>query len=266
MRAAASTVLASCCFVNVLACHDAATNPPAEREPPTVESDAGLGDDAKLAEESDAANQVEMSAPGQFGGQDAGTTRAHDTRVFTLDMRSLDLAAPSNHVETDRFSGLYEGGGYQIVPRVNGEVTTKVVTLHTLGDLYVPFAMEQIYRRRVNAHGHGDDVVQRATRGSEHCGFDGSEERAAFDALVSWVEHGVKPDGDDVLDRAVIADPDYGCKFTARPSPADPNNPPPFLSPDLQGPDAPPPPVATALASAPPPAPLFPSAPPCSSW
>jgi hypothetical protein len=36
----------------------------------------------------------------------------------------------------------------------------------------------------------------------------------AFDDLVNWVVNGVKPAGDDILDPAVVAAPDFGCKFT----------------------------------------------------
>jgi hypothetical protein len=35
-----------------------------------------------------------------------------------------------------------------------------------------------------------------------------------FTDLVQWVEHGVRPAGDDVLSPAVVADPNYGCTFT----------------------------------------------------
>ena len=32
--------------------------------------------------------------------------------------------------------------------------------------------------------------------------------------LDAWVQYGVKPEGDVVLDPAVVATDDYGCKFT----------------------------------------------------
>ena len=35
-----------------------------------------------------------------------------------------------------------------------------------------------------------------------------------FVDLVKWVEGGVKPEGDDVLNPAAVADPPFGCKFT----------------------------------------------------
>ena len=32
--------------------------------------------------------------------------------------------------------------------------------------------------------------------------------------MINWEQKGVKPAGDDVLTPAVVADPQYGCKFT----------------------------------------------------
>ena len=37
----------------------------------------------------------------------------------------------------------------------------------------------------------------------------------AFDDLVSWVEDGVTPAGDDILNPVAVAADDFGCAFTA---------------------------------------------------
>ena len=100
------------------------------------------------------------------------------------------------------------------VPLINGEFTIPVLTLHTLGDLFVPFSMEQFYRRRAESKGNGERLVQRAIRGSGHCEFTVAEQVDAFDALVRWEREGVKPLGDEVLDRANVANDSYGCAFT----------------------------------------------------
>ncbi|MEJ2604328.1 MAG: prolyl oligopeptidase family serine peptidase [Gammaproteobacteria bacterium] len=105
--------------------------------------------------------------------------------------------------------------GITNVPPINGDITIPVLTLHTLGDLFVPFSMQQFYRQRVEANGRSELLVQRAIRDLNHCGFTGEELATAFLDLVSWVETGAKPAGDDVLDPAVVADPDYGCAFTS---------------------------------------------------
>jgi pimeloyl-ACP methyl ester carboxylesterase len=104
--------------------------------------------------------------------------------------------------------------GLSNIPVVNGNITVPVLTLHTLGDLQVPFSMQQIYAKRVAANGASDLLVQRAIRDFGHCFIFEPELIAGFMDLVNWVENGVKPAGDDVLDPAVVADPDYGCTFT----------------------------------------------------
>lgn len=114
---------------------------------------------------------------------------------------------------TDDANGL-RPGGLRWIPQVNGEFEIPVLSLHTLGDLYVPFKMEQIYRQRAIDKGSADHLVQRAIRGTGHCEFTYAEQATAFEALVKWEQEGVKPDGDDVLDAAKLADPKYGCKFT----------------------------------------------------
>ncbi len=99
-------------------------------------------------------------------------------------------------------------------PRINGTIGIPVISLHTLGDLFVPFHMQQVYAERVAEQGNADLLVQRSIRAVGHCTFTLAEEEQAFDDLVAWVEDGVKPAGDDVLDPATVAAPDYGCTFT----------------------------------------------------
>ncbi len=104
--------------------------------------------------------------------------------------------------------------GLRFVPTLPGEIGVPVLTLHNLGDVFVPFSMEQIYHRRVQARGHAGLLVQRAIRSPLHCDFTASEEAAGFRALVEWVEHGRKPGGDEVIAPAKLAAPDYGCRYT----------------------------------------------------
>ena len=104
--------------------------------------------------------------------------------------------------------------GLRWVPKTNALISVPVVTIHTLGDLYVPFSMEQIFKRRADALGTSNFLVQRAIRGISHCDFTVAEQVSAFDAMVDWEQKGVKPAGDDVLTPATVADPKYGCKFS----------------------------------------------------
>jgi pimeloyl-ACP methyl ester carboxylesterase len=99
-------------------------------------------------------------------------------------------------------------------PSLSAKFKIPVLTMHTLGDLFVPFHMEQVYARRAIEAGTADLLVQRAIRGRAHCEFTAAEVSTAFGNLVNWVVKGVKPDGDDILDPATVAAPDFGCKFT----------------------------------------------------
>ena len=99
---------------------------------------------------------------------------------------------------------------------VEGDPGVPVLSLHDLGDLFVPFSMEQYYAADVAANGQSDLLVQRAIRAIGHCEFSSNEVTTAFDELVTWVEDGVRPEGDPVLDPAAVADPDFGCRFSDR--------------------------------------------------
>ena len=120
--------------------------------------------------------------------------------------------ATANRLRTD---------GLRWIPKVNGEFKIPVVTIHTLGDLYVPFSMEQIYRNRTVAKGNGAWLVQRAIRAPSHCDFTVVEQVNAFKDMVAWVETGTKPAGDDVLTKATVAAAAYGCTHTINTGGAD---------------------------------------------
>lgn len=104
--------------------------------------------------------------------------------------------------------------GLRWIPKVHGQPQVPVLTLHTLGDLFVPFNMQQVYNQRVSANGLGDKLVQRAIRGVSHCDFTNAEMAKGFADLVSWVKTGAKPGGDDVMTAATVAAPRYGCTYT----------------------------------------------------
>ena len=119
------------------------------------------------------------------------------------------LNADVTRVEQDPQSRA--GNGLLQVPKVDGDIGIPVLTMHTLGDLFVPFSMQQIYAERVAANGATDLLVQRAIRDFGHCAFDPSEWEQGFADLVDWVENGVRPAGDDIF---ATADPDFGCEHT----------------------------------------------------
>ncbi|MBA1147298.1 alpha/beta hydrolase [Ectothiorhodospiraceae bacterium WFHF3C12] len=117
-------------------------------------------------------------------------------------------------VAADPAANPMRSDGLRWIPKVNGEFSIPVVTIHGLGDLYVPFIHEQIYRQRAAANGSDQWLVQRAIRAPGHCDFSDAEQENAFAAMINWEQNGIRPEGDEVLDASVIADPNYGCQFT----------------------------------------------------
>jgi hypothetical protein len=100
------------------------------------------------------------------------------------------------------------------VPRVNGDPRIPVLSLHNIGDLFVPFSMEQVYATRAGWNGQAKLFVSRGIRANGHCDFTGPELARGFDDLVNWVRTGHRPAGDAILDRRVVARDDFGCQFT----------------------------------------------------
>jgi pimeloyl-ACP methyl ester carboxylesterase len=117
----------------------------------------------------------------------------------------LTAAADANRLRRD---------GLRWIPKINGEFKIPVVSIHTLGDLFVPFSMQQVYQKRVAAKGNSAFLVQRAIRGASHCDFTIAEQVEAFEAMAKWEREGVKPAGDDVVTPATVAAPTYGCTYT----------------------------------------------------
>lgn len=136
--------------------------------------------------------------------------------AFNASIQKVTAVADANRLRTD---------GLRWIPKVNGQFSVPVVTLHTLGDMYVPFSMQQIYRARANANGSGNLLVQRAIRAPSHCDFTIAEQVDAFNAMVTWEQGGAKPAGDDVTTAATVASPTYGCTFTRNAGGAAEDNP-----------------------------------------
>jgi hypothetical protein len=80
-----------------------------------------------------------------------------------------------------------------------GNLQIPIVSLHSTGDGQVPIEQARVLQRSADAAGKSDLLVQRVIRDASHCGFTTLEMEAGFQALVDWVEHGVKPAGENVL-------------------------------------------------------------------
>jgi hypothetical protein len=99
------------------------------------------------------------------------------------------------------------------LPDIAGTPGIPVLSVHDIGDLFVPLKMDQIYAEQVAAHG-SNLFVDRAIRGTGHCEFATSELAAGFTDLVRWAHDGTPAAGDDILDPKAVADPEFGCRFT----------------------------------------------------
>ena len=108
------------------------------------------------------------------------------------------------------------------IPIISGNMDIPVLSTHTTGDLFVPFSMEQIYAREAAAFGKSGNLVSRATRAIGHCEFSAQELVESFSNMVTWVDTGVKPAGDDILDPANVAAPLFGCQFSRGTTPTRP--------------------------------------------
>jgi len=130
-----------------------------------------------------------------------------DLRLSAAELRlNADVLRVRN---TDRASNDLTG-----VPAVRGKPRVPVLSMHDIGDLFVPFSMEQIYAIRALLHGKSKMFVSRAIRAVGHCDFVAAEAQQAFDDLVNWVTTGHRPAGDNILDRRAVAEPTFGCQFT----------------------------------------------------
>jgi hypothetical protein len=100
------------------------------------------------------------------------------------------------------------------LPIIQGDPGIPVLSIHGIGDLFVPFSMDQRYDEMMIAHGQGRLFVGRAIREVTHCGYTPSELSAGFSALVKWIDSGVRPAGDSILDPRAVASLSFGCRFT----------------------------------------------------
>ena len=102
--------------------------------------------------------------------------------------------------------------GLQPAPQIQGAPPVPVLSIHTIGDLFVPIEMQQIYAERVAANDRSDLLVQRAIRDVGHCTFSDTEWETTFTDLFGWVETGVAPAGEDLIHG--ISSPTLGCEWT----------------------------------------------------
>ncbi len=131
----------------------------------------------------------QILAPGLFDNQET---------VYELgtlsDVSGEEFNAAAIRVAAGAAQELFTAG-----QEITGDLQMPLLTLHTTGDLFVPISQEQRLRRSVEAAGKGDLLVQRAVQAPGHCTFTNAEWERGLEALIAWVEDGVKPEGEDLL-------------------------------------------------------------------
>jgi hypothetical protein len=75
----------------------------------------------------------------------------------------------------------------------NGKLAIPVLSIHSINDPQVAVEVQSVYRDIVHAAGHGDRLVQAYTNENAHTGQSAPELGTALDALMQWIEKGVKP-------------------------------------------------------------------------
>ena len=109
----------------------------------------------------------------------------------TLDQR-IERVAPAHQAR--------RSGTAAYVPDITGTFDVPVLSIQHPRRLLRALLHGAGVRRRGRAGGHPRPAGAAGDPGAGHCEFTPQEAIAQFDDLVRWVEDGVKPAGDDVLD------------------------------------------------------------------
>lgn len=141
------------------------------------------------------------------------TDRVYRSQSGPLTPAEAALNRRIPRVAADPAANPRRGDGVRWLPAVNGDFAVPVMSVHTLGDLFVPFSHQLRYLDMARANGNEGRLVQRAVRAAGHCDFAPAEILEAFTDLLRWEASGARPAG-DVLTPANIARPDFGCRFT----------------------------------------------------
>ena len=181
------------------------------------------GGDVPLRLEGLALRYMQNLHPRDPGPAHAGELARHaDTRHIEYNIDpGLDIDAETLNHEIPRVMPEPGARSYETNPvfaELTGQIRVPVMAIHETGDFRAPFRLEQDYRRRVDKAGTAHLLVQRAVRWPGHCGMDNGVREPAFDDLVTWIEKGTVPPGDDVLGDVR----DLGLQWTPLRHPKDP--------------------------------------------
>ena len=157
---------------------------------------------------------------GSLGGVTAGRVGTNADTLYPTSFAFPDGTTLNSRVERVAAAPGTRAPGGPITLLDAGRITVPVLSVHTLGDLFVPFQHERLYAAEAQQAGTAGLLVQRAMRAAGHCEFTPEEAAQTFSDLTSWVESveagtPVRPAGDDVLNRTTVARSDFGCRFSA---------------------------------------------------
>jgi pimeloyl-ACP methyl ester carboxylesterase len=76
----------------------------------------------------------------------------------------------------------------------SGRIKRPVLTLHTKGDALATPNNEGAYRDTVEQEGNADLLMQQFTNGLAHCAFTSAQDIAGIDAMMNWLDTGIRPD------------------------------------------------------------------------
>lgn len=120
--------------------------------------------------------------------------KAYLLTTYGLHADPLLAAMNANTFQSDRNARNYLEHYYN----PSGRMTRPVLTMHTTGDALATPNHESAYRATVEQAGTSDLLVQVFTTGNGfangHCTFTSAQDIAALDAMIFWLDNGVRPD------------------------------------------------------------------------
>lgn len=158
---------------------------------------------------------------GTLGGLTAGSVAENADRLYPTTFTFPDGSTLNSRIErVEAAPGTRKETGKAPIIQLDADFSVPVLSVHTIGDMFVPFEHQRIYAAEAAVQGTGGLLVQRTVRSVGHCEFSPEEAAQTFTDLVTWVESleaggpVVRPAGEDVLNRNAVAEADLGCAFT----------------------------------------------------
>jgi hypothetical protein len=171
--------------------------PPETRTPQQAQNLANLVGVLRISE----GDLLAQLAGDAFGMQEIALVRTHGLNPFTN--AGAHYSGSSDDRALNR--GVYRAAADPAAARFlrkaydpDGDIDLPMVTIHTTGDPTVFVEEENAFRHTVKDAGRLHNLQQNYTDAAEHCEFSFSEELAAFQALIGWVETHSKPTREDV--------------------------------------------------------------------